>query len=198
MDQGEILDVDEFVYEGYKVEKKRGRPGAFGQRYVLKMVKSPTKEGTASEEDELEDEHEEEEEEEEMNRPPPSSQGNKGKEKVAVKKPTIVKKEMVKVEKKAKEKRAEKKTQPRAEPVTTKAKSKTKSKELSSTPAQAGHWEPSPPPPTRTESHSRGHLYTKEDLDYCDEYIPILLNRDPTTTTAHICDNLNKKVRLAI
>ena len=59
------MDVEEFVYEGFKVEKKRGRPGASGQRYVLKVVKSLTKEGTATEEDELEDEHEEDEEMEE-------------------------------------------------------------------------------------------------------------------------------------
>ena len=190
--QGEILDVEEFVYEGFKVEKKRGRPGASGQRYVLKVVKSLTKEGTASEEDELEDEHEEDEE---MDRSLPSAQKSKGKERVAVKKPTIVKKETVKAEKKTKD---EKKAEQRAESVKIKAKSKTKSKEPSSTPTQASHWEPSPPPPTRLEPHSRGHLYTKEDRDYCDEYIPILLNRDHTMTTMQISEKLHEKVCLSV
>ncbi|KAI1788757.1 hypothetical protein LXA43DRAFT_624382 [Ganoderma leucocontextum] len=202
VEQGEILDPDEYVYEGFKVEKKRGRPGASGQRYVLKVVKSPTTGGTGSEEDELD------EEDEEMDRPPPSSQKGKGKEKVAVKKPTIVKKETVKADKKVEKKaekgtvkadkkgdrKAEKKSEQRAEPVKAKAKSKTKSKEPSSTPTQVSHWEPSPPPPTRTEPHNRGYLYTKADLDYCDEYIPILLNRDPTMTVMLISERLNEKM----
>ncbi|PIL31877.1 hypothetical protein GSI_06581 [Ganoderma sinense ZZ0214-1] len=188
VERGKILDFMEFLYEGFEVEKKRGRPGASGQRYVLKVVKSPTEEGTASEEDQLEDEHEEDEE---VDEPAPKS---KGKEKVAVKKPTIVKKETVKAEKKAKERKAAKKTEQRAEPAKIKAKSKTKSKEPSSTPTQSGRWEPSPPPPTRTEPHSRGHLYTKEDRDYCDEYIPILLSRDYTMTTMQIAEKLNEKM----
>lgn len=191
VEQGEILDFDDFIYEGFKVEKKRGRPGASGQRYVLKVVKSPTRGGTTSQEDESDGESEDEE----MDRPPPSSQKGKEKEKVAVKKPRIVKKEAVKAEKKAAKKTERKaEIEKRTEPAKTKAKSKTKSKEPSSTPTQTGHWEPSPPPPTRTELHSRGHLYTKEDLDYCDEYIPILLNRDPTMTVMQISEKLNEKV----
>lgn len=203
--EGVILDLEEFEYVGLTAEKKKGRPNSTGQRYVLKTVKSesksPRKRALPSSESEPEDEDDafqgRDDSEEEV--PPPRKRSMK---KEAVKKEG---------EKKAKEEKvkvkAEKKTEKKASSSKVKSVQKGSDKHSSSSskgtskpkkdraPTPVGHWEPSPPPPTRIEQHSNGkNLYTREDLDYCDEYIRILLLRDPTMSVTAIADKLFAKV----
>lgn len=196
VEQEELLDVEDYAYEGLgRVEKKRGRPSSTGQRYILTAVKS----GSESESEESEDDDDEEQER---------------RKKRKVEKP--VKKEKVKAEKqKVKPEKKEKKERKEEVKEEKGAKKKANSNGKAKTPAkdkgkgaakvtgkiQQPVWRgpPSPPPPTIVVEHTRNkNLYTKEDLDYFDEYIPILLARDHTMSNTTIAERLHAKVRYSV
>ncbi|TBU35346.1 hypothetical protein BD311DRAFT_746010 [Dichomitus squalens] len=182
VDEGEILDFERYRFEDFHIVKKRGRPSLLGARHILQ--RSPAKgDTTDSEERESEDD-----EDEKVQKSTPM---NKGKGRVAVKKPTIGR--PAKPVKTA-EKKSTAKAVDHDEFAKSKGKTKAKRKASSPTPTQSGYWEPSPPPPTHVAPHFRGNLYTKEDDDYCDEYIPILLNRNPTSTLSQIAEKLYEKM----
>lgn len=197
VEENEIVDLDEFVFEGLKVEKKRGRPSANGKRLIITGPNAPstskTPKGKASQllQDEDEDMAEDEEEVEDALVKGKAKSAAKGK--AAPKEP--VKKE------KAEKKPA--KPGPKASTSkgegTSKSQSKgkaalAKSAERSVSPKR--YWRPSPPPPTRVVEHMPGkNMYTKEDDDYVDEYLPILFFRDPDITLSAMSEKLHAKVR---
>ena len=213
LEEHELVDVEEYVYEGFRVEKKRGRRSKTGQRYILTAVKSGSEDESENEEGGSEDEDEAEER--------VKHGGVKKKRKVEEKPAKHVKvkpeQQKVSVEKKQKkqktavkeEKMMKKASKAVHDEATIKTNSKgkagikgkgkepvkTSSKAPDSVPQRGP---PSPPPPTIVVEHSTGrHVYTKEDYDYCDEYIPILLARDPTMSNSTIAEKLHVKVSLS-
>ena len=84
VEEGEILDLDKYRIQDFQVVKKRGRPSVLGGRHVPK-----TKDGMSD--SEAEESESEEDRDERFERPTPKK--SKDKEKIAVKKPTISKKE---------------------------------------------------------------------------------------------------------
>ncbi|RPD82465.1 hypothetical protein L226DRAFT_27057 [Lentinus tigrinus ALCF2SS1-7] len=211
LEEEEIVDVDDYVYEGLRVERKRGRRSKTGQRYIVTAVKSGS-EGEGEGEDEEEAEESEDEDEHER----------RGLVKKKRKVENSVKQVKVKAEKRKaqdekkekkvkKERMKEKGTKKKASHKTvqeedaTKSNGKTKPilKDKGKAPAKAmsknqesvPRGPPSPPPPTIIVAHSTGkHFYTKEDCDYCDEYIPILLARDYTMSNSTIAEKLHAKM----
>ena len=205
VEQDEILDLDDYVYENFTVERKRGRPSSTGQRYIVTQVQSGSEDDAEQDEDEAEEDKDEEDEAEDLVR--------KKAEKVTTLEKPVKKEKRVKTEKKADKKRADKKAETMLEkrkleknarkatavedeealPASRKGKMSTSAR----SPSPRNHHEPSPPPPTRVVQHTTGkNLYTKEDDDYCEKYIPILLARDLDMTTAAIAQKLHTKVRL--
>ena len=72
--------------------------------------------------------------------------------------------------------------------------SKSKAKASAPTLRSSGHWEPSPPPPTKVEQYVQGkNVYTKEDIDYSKDYVRILLHRDPSMSVNAIATKLHEK-----
>lgn len=165
-----IVDMDEDTYAVVKVEKKRGQQSSSGRRRTVTHVWEDNEEAEESEQD----------------RPALLKKGKK-----------IAKKE--KGAKVKKEKKAEKKARPkRSEDEDTRASAngEVKSKATKErSPLPKAHSDTSPPPPTHVVEHVPGkNRYTKEDMDYCDKYIPILFARNPGTTTTAIAEKLHSKV----
>lgn len=201
VEQNEIVELDEFVFEGIQVEKKRGRPSASGKRFILTGPNAPsTSKGNtkasqqpqgSDEEDVLEDEDADESDETDDTLMKKATLA--AKQKAVLKEPT---KKKAKVEKKADKSSA--KTKASAGEGTSKG-SKPKAKSTERSPFTQQYWRPSPPPPTRVVEHMPGkNMYTKEDQDYVDEYLPILFFRDPDITFFAISEKLHAKVRLVL
>ncbi|KAI0698437.1 hypothetical protein C8T65DRAFT_12796 [Cerioporus squamosus] len=205
LEEEEILDVEGYVYEGLgRVERKRGRRSHTGQRYILTAVQSGS-------EDEAEEESEDEDEDEDTR---PVKKKKVVERPVKQEKVKAEKKQKAKVEKKerkegVKEEKGTKKTHSRAvhdqdttkssgkgkTPTKDKGKGKAPAKDVGKTPQPASKGPPSPPPPTRVVELSAGkHYYTKEDFDYCDEYLTILLARDHTMSNSTIAEKLHAKM----
>ena len=218
LEQRILLDEEDFMYEGFTTERKRGRPSSSGQRYVLKSPKvksepkTPKARAAVDPESDFGSESESEESDYESEEQDPPSKKTVKKEIVKQEKPKKMKEAPVKVkaEKKVtvKAEKAEKKAERKPEKKSTsgsrveitqgsaKSSSKGKSKIVDSPcTSSGGHWEPSPPPPTRVEQHCTGkNLYTGDDIAYFDKYVPILLMRDPWMTTSAIAEKLHAKV----
>lgn len=201
VEQNEIVELDEFVFEGIQVEKKRGRPSASGKRFILTGPNAPsTSKGKskASQQPQGSDE-EDMPEDEEGDESDETDETLTEKAKLAAKQKATLKestKKKAKVEKKADKSSA--KTKASAGEGTSKG-SKPKAKSTERSPFTQQYWRPSPPPPTRVVEHMPGkNMYTKEDLDYVDEYVPILLFRDPDMTFFAISEKLHAKVGLIL
>ncbi|KAI0756901.1 hypothetical protein C8Q80DRAFT_64871 [Daedaleopsis nitida] len=178
-----VVELDAYTYDGYKLEKKRGRPGSAGQQYVVKQVQSESEEEVGPEDQGAE------EEENEETRPPKRPKKN-AKEIKSEKKHSKTDKRASNVEKKGNEKTVRE----RATTSAVKAKDTVKIKAQRSL-SPKGHREPSPLPPTDVVEFKSGkNLYTTAEEDYCDKYIPILLERDPAMTTSLIAEKLHAKM----
>ncbi|CDO71644.1 hypothetical protein BN946_scf184911.g115 [Trametes cinnabarina] len=199
VEQNTIVDLDDFAFEGMKVEKKRGRPGATGKRLIVTGPGAPKPNAGKSDgfflqdedyvmdddDDESDEEEEEEEEEEEGASGSPKTKSQvKAKEKA---KGTTNKAPKTKNKKKAEKSRA----------AASQNEGSSRGPVQQRTASSKAFWRPSPPPPTRVVEHYRGkNLYTKEDLDYVDEYVPILFFRDPEMTLHAVSEKLHAKVRM--
>ncbi|KAI0825043.1 hypothetical protein BC628DRAFT_1321028 [Trametes gibbosa] len=200
VEQGAIVEFDDFLFEGFTIEKKRGRPNAMGKRFVVTGpgIPPPSK---GKEPPLLPDEdHDMAEEEDEVEG---ALVKRKGKlvSKASTLKETAKKensKETVKKEKTVKKPAKTKPTTSAASQGASKGPPKgkaaqAKSKERSASPKR--FWRPSPPPPTRVVEHMPGkNMYTKDDLDYVDEYLPILFFRDPDMTLSTVTEKLHEKM----
>ncbi|KAL7285377.1 hypothetical protein ACG7TL_000472 [Trametes sanguinea] len=193
--QNAIVDLEPFSFEGMTVEKKRGRPNAMGKRLIVTGPNAPKPRAGKSdgfflhEKDELldDDEDDEDEEDEEAVEEEVRRVKTKGKAKATPK---------------AKESSKKKKTEKKAEKTKTRTSQTETGVKADANPAQASErsaspqafWRPSPPPPTRVVEHMPGrYLYTKEDHDYVDEYLPILFLRDPDMTQTAVAEKLHAK-----
>ncbi|KAI8990522.1 hypothetical protein BD414DRAFT_483911 [Trametes punicea] len=175
VEQNAIVDPDEFSFERLHVEKRRGRPSLNGKRLVItgSASKSKTlKKDPGSYLDEDDDVAEEDEVQD-----------------------TLVN-DTSKVKGKAKAKAEKSKASASERLSKTGAKSKaTSAKPKERTASPKAFWRPSPPPPTRVVEHMPGkNMYTKEDLDYVDEYLPILFFRDPDMTLFSVAEKLYAKM----
>ncbi|OSD03156.1 hypothetical protein PYCCODRAFT_1451721 [Trametes coccinea BRFM310] len=194
--QNAIVDLEPFSFEGMTVEKKRGRPNAMGKRLIVTGPNAPKPRAGKSdgfflhEKDELldDDEDDEDEEDEEAVEEEVRRVKTKGKAKATPK---------------AKESSKKKKTEKKAEKTKTRTSQTETGVKADANPAQASErsaspqafWRPSPPPPTRVVEHMPGrYLYTKEDHDYVDEYLPILFLRDPDMTQTAVAEKLHAKM----
>ncbi|TFK94456.1 hypothetical protein K466DRAFT_593630 [Polyporus arcularius HHB13444] len=214
VEEEEILDVEEYVYEGLGVERKRGRPSKTGQRYILTAVKSGSED-----EDESEDDNDDEEQERRVAKKRKIVDKPVKQEKVKAEKQKTKTEKKEKIEKKEKkerkrrqeevqeEKGPKKKANSKAvhdeDTTKTNGKGKQPAKNKGKAPAMdtgetqqsVSRGPQSPPPPTIVVEHSRNkNYYTKEDLDYLDEYIPILLARDHTMSNTTISEKLHAKM----
>ena len=184
-----IVDVEEFVYGDSAKVKRRGRPTGTPQkkRSVKSELKSSKKRKVTPREDESEDQSDEEMEEQVRTPPRKTKEVNPGSSKKG-----IVKQEKVKVRQEKKAEQTSSRTQVLSKEPTIKGKGKQRK---DPSPPATGHWAPSPPPPTRVVPHSAGkNAYTKEDLDYRDEYLQILISRNPDITLSAIAEKLHAKV----
>ncbi|KAH9858103.1 hypothetical protein C2E23DRAFT_163989 [Lenzites betulinus] len=202
VEQAAIVEFDDFLFEGFTIEKKRGRPSASGKRFIVSGpgIPSPSK---GKEPPLLPDEDQdmaEEEEEEEVEGTLVKKRGRPASKKSAPKE--TVKKEKTKEPVKGKAMKKADKTTPAAHSAASQGGSKGHSKgksvpakpqERSATPKRL--WRPSPPPPTRVVEHVPGkNMYTKDDSDYVDEYLPILYFRDPDMTLTTVSEKLHQKM----
>ncbi|KAI0361517.1 hypothetical protein OH77DRAFT_1417783 [Trametes cingulata] len=193
VEQNEIVDLDDYVFEGLEVVKKRGRPSATGKRFILAGPNSPSTSRTNKKRSDLVQDTDEDmaEGDEELQDPVVKEKAKpKGKGKAAVKEP--VKKE--KVEKKTDKSGAKVSSGAKTSKAGGKGKG-TQGESEENLPPPPEFWRPSPPPPTRVVEHMPGkNMYTKEDLDYVDEYLPILFFRDPDITLSALSEKLHAKM----
>ncbi|KAI0375090.1 hypothetical protein BV20DRAFT_960154 [Pilatotrama ljubarskyi] len=194
VEQNEIIALDDFLFEGMKVEKKRGRPSATGKRLILTGPNSPSTPKTNKKgsdllqdvDEDMADDDEEDYEESTLKQ----KLNPKGKGKAAAKEP-------VKRKEKAENKADRSKSNASPGVGTSKAggKGKAAKAKVEEKPFAPVFWRPSPPPPTRVVEHTPGkNMYTKEDLDYVDEYLPILFFRDPNITLSALSEKLHAKM----
>ncbi|KAI0669806.1 hypothetical protein C8Q78DRAFT_146298 [Trametes maxima] len=205
VERNEIVQLDDFVFEGMTVEKKRGRPSATGKRFIVTGPGAPSpskgpKLELLQDHDVEMDDGDDDEGEGDGGVGAAIDEKGKGKAKPNTK---ATSKEVVQKETARKEPAKKKKKIGKVDAnsgagtsrttVTERKGNLAKSSERSMSPDVL--WRPSPPPPTRAVLHMAGkYQYTKEDLDYVDEYLPILLLRDPDMTQTAICSKLNEKM----
>ncbi|KAI0335181.1 hypothetical protein GY45DRAFT_886398 [Cubamyces sp. BRFM 1775] len=191
IEQNAIVDLDEFVFEGIHVEKKRGRPSAMGKRWIITgpnaMPKPPKKEASFLPDEEVQMDEDDEDEDEDAG----TRRKSKGKGKAKAK--PAAKETSKKTEKKAAKAHA-------SSSSTAASKGTAKAKEPVAQPKERtqspkAFWQPSPPPPTRVVQHMPGkNMYTKEDMDYADEYMKILFLRDPEMTLSAVSERMYAKM----
>ncbi|KAJ8495603.1 hypothetical protein ONZ51_g1599 [Trametes cubensis] len=190
IEQNAIVDPDEFVFEGFHVEKKRGRPFATGKRWVVTgpniTSKPPKKEASFLPNEEVQMDDDDDDDEDTETR-------GKGKGKGKAKAKSSAKETIKKTEKKA----------AKAQGGSTSAavsKGAAKSKDTTAqsterTQSPKAFWQPSPTPPTRVVEHMPGkNMYTKEDMDYVDKYLQILFLRDPEMTLSAVSERMYAKM----
>ncbi|KAI0778276.1 hypothetical protein BD413DRAFT_508065 [Trametes elegans] len=210
VEQNAIVDLDDYVFEGYKIQKKRGRPTATGKRFIVTGPNGKPlsqADGPSLLQDEDADMAEDGVEEERFLRKSKGKAKSKTNEKPMSKEPAKLsaKKEQPKKEKPVKPGRAEKKASKskaagpsgdRTSKGVDKGKAgSTPAKSSNEPPSAQAFWPPSPPPPTRVVKHSTGkNLYTQDDLDYVDAYLPILFLRDPDMTYSAISEKMHDKM----
>ncbi|KAH9898309.1 hypothetical protein C8Q73DRAFT_394763 [Cubamyces lactineus] len=188
IEQNAIVDLDEFVFEGFHVEKKRGRPSATGKRWVVTgpniTPKPPKKEASFLPNEEVQMDEDDEEDDEDTR--------GKGKGKGKAKAKSAAKETGKKTEKKTAKAQSSS-----SSAAASKADAKNKESAVQSERTQSlnAFWRPSPPPPTRVVEHKPGkNMYTKEDMDYVDEYIQILFFRDPEMTLSAVSERMHAKM----
>ncbi|KAI0639493.1 hypothetical protein C8Q77DRAFT_1152470 [Trametes polyzona] len=191
VEQDDIVDVDDYVFEGIQIEKRRGRRPASGKRFVLygPNAPSPSKE-KESEFLQYHDEHMAESSDEEA---PVKKAKSSTKKKPAPKEPSP---------KEQTEKETAEKPTSKAKAAAGSSKSQAKGKgaasqstETAASVSSSKYWRASPPPPMRVVEYVTGrNMYTKDDIDYVDEYLPILFFRDPDMTVHAISEKLHQKM----
>ncbi|KAI0651943.1 hypothetical protein C8Q79DRAFT_68446 [Trametes meyenii] len=199
VEQNKIVELDNFVFEGMTVEKKRGRPTAMGKRFIVTGpgAPSPSKgpklkflQDHDVEMDDGDDDGDDDDSALDKLKPKTKSKTNTMDKEVTQKE---VSKESTKKEKKPEKAGTNSGVGTSRTTATKEKRTLTKSSDRSMSPN--GLWRPSPPPPTQAVLRTAGkYLYTKEDLDYVSEYLPILLHRDPDMTLTAICTKLNEKM----